>query len=223
MYKNRKARNPNYKYIIDYKADSDKPIKNYLLYSTNQIKKANFAMRIKANFLKYFKKNNQNAYVTKDIRTVKEIGFTPMVRINGKLCIKKELCDIPLTQWKEAMEKEDYIYYEDKGFIKIFKKTINISATEKKLIKKLLSEEPTEDTCMGEDETITYTAVFPNNIEIDVKICGVQYAEDGSNLPWTEAVLFDNGGEEMCTEPSDDIFGTWNFSYDGSEYEVNVV
>lgn len=38
-----------------------------------------------------------------------------------------------------------------------------------------------------------HTAIFGNGIEMDIKLCGVQYEDGGFNKPWTEAVLFKNG------------------------------
>ena len=67
------------------------------------------------------------------------------------------------------------------------------------------------------DETITYTADFGNGIEADIKVV---ICED--DKPYTEGVLFKNGNEVACTEPSDDILGEWWFEYNGEKYVVNV-
>lgn len=90
---------------------------------------------------------------------------------------------------------------------------------ETKRIKKLLTQEPlSEKECMSEDETIIYTVHYPDGIEMDIKICGVQYEPDNTNLPWTEAVLFKDGSEVACSEVSDDIFGEWTLHYNGTDY-----
>lgn len=80
-----------------------------------------------------------------------------------------------------------------------------------------------EENCIGEDETISYTASFNNGFEMDIKCCGVQYQEGASNLAWTEAVLFQNGVEICCTEPSDEFIGDWNLWDDENEYIVHVI
>ena len=70
----------------------------------------------------------------------------------------------------------------------------------------------------GEDNTITYTAHFPDGKEMDVKCCGCR---DESS--WTEAVLFDkNGAELCCSEPADEYDGTWTLENEGVEYIVYI-
>lgn len=77
-------------------------------------------------------------------------------------------------------------------------------------IQALLHTEPTcKSDCFGEDEKISYTVRFPDGVEMDLEICGVQYQEGESNLPWTQAVLFLNGSELAFTEPEGDFYGEW--------------
>ena len=76
---------------------------------------------------------------------------------------------------------------------------------------------------MGINETISYTAKFENGIEADIKCCGVDYEVNNSNTAWTEAVLFNNGCQICCSEPSDHYFGTWILEdNDNNTYIVNV-
>lgn len=90
---------------------------------------------------------------------------------------------------------------------------------EAKRIDYLLSHEPKDASeCFGEDEIISYTAKYKDGMEMDIKLCGVQYEEGSSNLPWTEAVLFKDGTEVSCCEPSDEFFGKWMFWYNGNHY-----
>lgn len=104
------------------------------------------------------------------------------------------------------------------------RRRIVVPVYEVEQINKLLETEPEdEEECFGEDETWYYTAGFGNGIEADIKICGVQYEEGESNLPWTEGVLFEDGYEICCTEPSDGLFGEWEFEADGNTYIVDVV
>lgn len=77
-----------------------------------------------------------------------------------------------------------------------------------------------EEAYQGEDNTITYTAKFPNGYEIDVKCCG---SDDSPS--WLEAVLFDgNGGQLCCTEPEySEILGDWEMEFEGCIYVAHVV
>ena len=98
--------------------------------------------------------------------------------------------------------------------------TLKISKKEMELINDLLSlngEEIYQKYGYKRDETITHTAKFPNGIEADIKLV---ICEEES--PYTEGVLFQNGFELTCTEPSDTYDGEWNFEHNGTEYIVNV-
>lgn len=67
------------------------------------------------------------------------------------------------------------------------------------------------------DETIVYTAVFPDGMQADVKI--VICDEE----PYTEAVLFDkNGFQKAYTDPEDEYTGDWELEYDDVNYVVAV-
>lgn len=105
-----------------------------------------------------------------------------------------------------------------------FEQTIKLSKEETEFVERVLTVEPTnEDECMGEDETFTKTVKFENGVEMDIKICGVQYNEDeASNLPWTEAVLFRNNSEVCCSEPEIDFLGEWILEDDDDEYVVVI-
>ena len=87
----------------------------------------------------------------------------------------------------------------------------------------ILTTEPEDESeCFGENETITETVKFENGYEMDIKICGVQFKEGESNLPWAEAVLFHNGNEVTFTEPSEDFKGEWWCKDDGNTFTVLV-
>ncbi len=106
----------------------------------------------------------------------------------------------------------------------IYEKSIIVPAQKAGYITKILQHEPeNQDDCFGEDETISYTASFENGIEVDVKICGVQYEEGKSNLPWTEAVMFQRGSEVQCSEPESEFFGKWEFKNDDDTYLVYII
>ena len=108
----------------------------------------------------------------------------------------------------------------------IYNKTIVISKSTFKTINHILTYEPeNSDECFGEDLVISKTTIFNNGIQMDIKCCGVQYDEfSDSNTGWTEAVLFNENGAEICyTEPSDEYVGEWCLEYNGDEYCVNVI
>jgi len=109
----------------------------------------------------------------------------------------------------------------------IFEKTIVIDRKEAEYIDYLLTHEPeSEAECFTEDRApITYTAVFPNGYEVDVRVCGVQYWPGECNLPWTEAILLAPGGHEVsCSEPDDHLDGEWIFwDHDENQYNVTVI
>jgi hypothetical protein len=71
----------------------------------------------------------------------------------------------------------------------------------------------------GEDNTIIVATIkCSNGYEIDIKCCGCQ--EEAS---WTEAVLFnENGAELCCTECCDEILGEWILEYDDIIYSVII-
>ena len=105
-----------------------------------------------------------------------------------------------------------------------YEKTITINKAAADMINRYLTIEPTcADECLGEDETIIYTAVFDNGFEVDIKCCGVQYREDEDcNTAWCEAVLFKNGNEICCVYGEDDFLGEWELEYGNDEYVVIV-
>lgn len=103
---------------------------------------------------------------------------------------------------------------------------IEIEPAEAKIINKYMHEEPTDESdCLGEDETITHTAVFSNGYQMDIKCCGVQYNEnETTNTAWSEAVLFDKQNNQIAyTEPCDTYFGEWQLEANGNEYTANVI
>lgn len=66
----------------------------------------------------------------------------------------------------------------------------------------------------NENNTVSVTAVFPDGCEMDIKCCGCQ-----SEPSWTEAVLFNaKGGELCCTDPSDRFAGEWKLEHDETSY-----
>ena len=107
-----------------------------------------------------------------------------------------------------------------------FKEEIRLTEQETKTVERLLSHEPScEKNCFGEDEVFSKTARFADGTQMDVKICGVRYDPNAeTNLPWTEAVLFnERGGETACSEPSEGYDGEWVLETDEAVYSATVI
>lgn len=81
----------------------------------------------------------------------------------------------------------------------------------------------TKDGYFGEDDTISITITFLEGYEMDIKCCGVQYEEGGNNVAWTEAVLFKDGCEVACSEPSEEFFGEWELEDKGITFKGEVL
>lgn len=106
-----------------------------------------------------------------------------------------------------------------------FHKNIWLEADTLSQLRKYLSKEPeSPKECLGEDETITFTADFGKGIQMDIKVCGVQYEEGGSNIAWSEAVLFENGSQVAYSDAGEEIDGSpWELEYAGNLYDVHVL
>ena len=98
-----------------------------------------------------------------------------------------------------------------------FVKHLSISRGEAETINGYLQAKAVEQF-QNEDHPISHTAVFPDGKQMDVKCCGAQ-----DECSWTEAVLFDqNGCELCCSEVSDHYDGTWELEYQNRRY-VTIV
>lgn len=94
---------------------------------------------------------------------------------------------------------------------------ITISKAEGDIIRGYLNAQ-SEDAYQDEDETIINTVYFPDGMSMDIKCCGCQ-----DEPSWTEAVLFDqNGNEVACTEVCDEYDGTWELEYGGIVHRAIV-
>ncbi len=105
--------------------------------------------------------------------------------------------------------------------------TATIIATGKKAeeIDKIIKKEPDcEKDCFGEDEKYTVNVTFENGYTAYIDLCGVQYVEGKSNLPWTQGMLYDDNNRQVCcTEPDEEFFGDWYFEDNiGNTYNVTV-
>ena len=111
------------------------------------------------------------------------------------------------------------------GSVKTFHKNIWLEAGMLSQLRKYLSKEPESPIeCLGKDETITFTVDFGKGIQMDVKVCGVQYEDGGSNTAWSEAVLFENGSQVAYSDAGEEIDGSpWALEYAGNLYVVHVL
>lgn len=104
--------------------------------------------------------------------------------------------------------------------------TIKVSKKDFEAINHYLTVQPkTEEDAQSEDDTIVYSASFPDGKTIDVKCCGVQFEDGGENTSWTEAVLFDKDGHEIaCTDVCEEFLGKWELEDGkGNTYIADVV
>ncbi|MCD8084591.1 MAG: hypothetical protein LUE86_14060 [Clostridiales bacterium] len=107
---------------------------------------------------------------------------------------------------------------------RVYTATIVIDRKNALSIRKYLETEPKgQSECFGEDERISYTAVFDDGREMDIQMCGVQFREGEANRPWTQAVLYDNGAELTFSDAEDYYFGTWELEWEDERYVVEVM
>lgn len=100
-----------------------------------------------------------------------------------------------------------------------YTKTLKISKKEDELIRKYLTRIPkNESECFGENDSFTRTVKFDDGMEMDIKLCGVEFLDDSSNLPYTEAVLFKNGSEVSCSDACDNFTGEWELENGKNTY-----
>lgn len=96
--------------------------------------------------------------------------------------------------------------------------TIVIPSQDLKSINKYLTATKKEDF-LSEDETISFTAIFPDGKQMDIKCCGSQ-----DESAWAEAVLFNESGHELChTECYNIITGEWCLEYGDTAYITTVI
>lgn len=103
------------------------------------------------------------------------------------------------------------------SFTPAFVEHLQISRRDAAIINGYLQAK-TEEQFQSENETITHTVVFPDGNEMDIKCCGAQ-----DDCSWTEAVLFNRNGSELCcSEVSDRYDGTWELEHLGRRYVAVV-
>lgn len=110
---------------------------------------------------------------------------------------------------------------------KSYHTTITISRNINDKINKALNwtEGNNIDDRMDEDDKYSLTAKFPDGYEMDVEVCGVQYEEGAGhgNSAWTQAVLFNPRGGEVChTEVEEEFLGVWCLEANDTSYFTRV-
>lgn len=111
---------------------------------------------------------------------------------------------------------ENLSLYEGKEF----RATINPKNPERlKELENITGQEAYDKFGLKEDETIIETVKFENGYEADIKLV----IPDEESYTWTEAVLFDEKGNQVAyTEPSDAFFGEWILEDDNDVYTIIV-
>ena len=69
------------------------------------------------------------------------------------------------------------------------------------------------------DETISENVRFSDDIEIDIKIVICE----GTEKPYTEAVIFKDGSEISCSCPEDYFLGDWVLEYLDDTYVITII
>lgn len=127
----------------------------------------------------------------------------------------------------EIKKYTDFIFKEEHEVI--YRETLEIAKDTANRIKRDLScrdPEGIKEICerYGKDYTESYTVIFLNKAEMDIKLCCSNLCDEADQNPlWTEAVLFINGSETGCTDVSDEFFGEWKLGCGDDTYIVNVV
>lgn len=123
---------------------------------------------------------------------------------------------LPAAQYY-VYETGDYLRGVSIALTPAFVKRLHISQEEAKMINGYLQAKSVEQF-QDEEHPISHTVVFPDGKQMDVKCCGAQ-----DQCSWTEAVLFDkNGCELCCTEVSDRYDSIWELEYQNRRYVAIV-
>jgi hypothetical protein len=122
---------------------------------------------------------------------------------------------------KQLIEKLENLLEENTNHEKTIKIDNEDTANMLRELTELTGNESYDRFGYNADETIVKTAKFDNGYEMDIKLV----VSDNDNYNWTEAVLFDNNGNQISyTEPSDTFFGELYLEDDnGNTYTVMVL
>ena len=94
--------------------------------------------------------------------------------------------------------------------------TVKISPEEAKEMQDILNIEEGRYLGSEKDTLKTYSVVFAEGYEADIKVCN-------GNTPFVDAVLFKNGSEVQVLEIREDLLGEYLFKHAGNEFTVNIV
>ena len=106
--------------------------------------------------------------------------------------------------------------------MKTHKATLLVPKATSDLCKKLLSEGKVDDQTAVDGVIFTFTAMFSDGREADIKVCN---AETEGGGPWVDAVLFEASGHEIeALEPGDSLLGRheWILEDEDKKYVVAV-
>jgi hypothetical protein len=113
------------RYIVCGLTEGNVPINRYRLIAGNRLGSKDIAIRVRLPSDLVLDKYSCDSYsTTKDIRTLNELGYDVIVRINGRWVVRNDLkgirpCDIPMKLLHEGLSISS-----NNGFVK--RKTIKI-------------------------------------------------------------------------------------------------
>lgn len=102
--------------------------------------------------------------------------------------------------------------------MKTLTKEIKVEKKLAKIIQKHIDQnKPLDENIRRNNQVdLTLTAKFGDGIEADIKVI------DTDTGPWIDAILFDNGSEQVVIEPQYVLLGKYPFEYDNKKYVVQV-
>ena len=84
-------------------------------------------------------------------------------------------------------------------------KILDIEAAEVDALNELMSKDEQVEGYRRDEIIKEWTVKIDKDYEVDIKVC------NGDAGAWVDAVLFLNGGEIECLEPSTDLDGEYHF------------
>ena len=111
------SRRPIYRYITCGIVNPDDPINIYRLIAGNKIADSGDCIRVRIpDDMKLTKWSCDSYSGTTDTRTLNELGYDVLVKINGKWIVRNDLKGIQPHAIYEVMDKEGLHPFEDLGY-----------------------------------------------------------------------------------------------------------
>ena len=102
--------------------------------------------------------------------------------------------------------------------MKTLTREIKVEAKLAKIIQSKMNKNQSldENTRRNSRVDLSLTANFGEGIEVDIKVI------DTDNGPYVDAILFDEGSEQMVLEPQYVLLGKYPFEHNDKKYVVTV-